>query len=64
MIVPAIHPHMSDDTPEPETPSPRSVAETASAEELGIELEKHDPLMEGIDGVTMPDPDDADDETS
>ncbi|MCG1001883.1 MULTISPECIES: hypothetical protein [Halobacterium] len=44
----------SDDDPDPENSSPRSVAETASALELGIELDDHDPLMQDIDGVTMP----------
>ena len=47
-----------EDTPEPETPSPRSVAVTATAAELGIELDTYDPIMEDVEGVDMPDPDD------
>lgn len=44
----------------PGTRSPRSIAETASAEELGIELDVYDPVMEGVDGVEMPSPDEDD----
>ena len=49
----------NDDTPDPETPSPRSIAVTKTAAELGIELDEYDPVMEGV-GVKMPDPDDDD----
>jgi len=43
----------NDDTPDPETPSPRSIAVTKTAAELGIELDEYDPVMEGV-GVKMP----------
>jgi hypothetical protein len=50
------------DDPEPETRSPRSVVVTASAAELGIELEAHDPIMADVDDVSMPRFDDEDEE--
>jgi len=52
--------NITTDDPEPETLSPRSVAVTATAAELGIQLDKYDPVLDGVEGVEMPEPDEGD----
>lgn len=49
---------MTKQEDEERKPEPRSIAVTATAEELGIKLDVYDPVMDGVEGVEMPNPDD------
>jgi hypothetical protein len=55
---------MADDDSDDSSRNPRSIAETISAEKLDIELENHDPVMEDVEGVEMPAPDEDDEPCS